>query len=81
MKRRLKGFLVTPECIAQISRRCEAKTIRIDSLVPETAQFFSAWFDHEKRSFVCVFEDESFGEVYEGAAIPVIYGPEVTEVR
>ncbi len=66
--RRLKGWFVTGQCIAEMIRE-GAKAFVVKSGVPETAIFSHAWFDPERRCFGVVFEDDSFPPVPEGAMI------------
>lgn len=77
--RRLYGFVVTGEAIGEIAKQGQ-RTIDVSSPVPDSAAFFSAYFDHARNAFVCVFEDDSFSPVAEGALIPVDVGPMVTRV-
>jgi hypothetical protein len=77
--RRLYGFVVTGAAIGAIARQGK-RTINVSSPVPDSATFFSAYFDHARNAFVCVFEDESFSPVAEGALIPVDIGPTITQV-
>lgn len=75
--RRLYGFVVTGEVIADFARSGK-RTIQVESPVPESATFFKAYFDHARNAFVCVFEDDSFSSVSEGALIPIDIGPTIT---
>ena len=79
-ERRLLGFFVTPECVAEFARS-GTRSVSIDSPIPEGARFFNAWYAQEKRCFVCVFEHESFGLIAEGCEIPMSEFPiKVTSV-
>jgi hypothetical protein len=61
--RKIEGRTVTAELVADLARR--------ENHVPESAIFISAYFDHSRNAFVCLFEDESYQSIPEGAAIPV----------
>lgn len=74
VNRRLAGLVVTGECVGMMSRSGD-RTITVDSPVPETASFFTSYFDHSRNAYVCVFEDESFDPVAEGAIIPILDRP------
>lgn len=75
--RRLYGFVVTGNCVAEIARTGK-RTIDVSSPIPESATFLTAYFDHNRNAFVCVFEDEAFSPLAEGALIPVDLGPTIT---
>jgi hypothetical protein len=77
--RRLYGFVVTGEFIAEIAQ-AGRRTIDVASPIPRSARFLRAYFDHSRNGFVCVFEDDSFRPVAEGAMIPVDNGPAITQV-
>jgi len=79
--RRVAGLFVTGECVGMMARS-GCRTITVDSPVPETASFFTSYFDHSRNVYVCVFEDDSFAPVAEGAIIPILERPaSVTEHR
>ena len=61
--RKIEGRTVTVEVFADLARR--------ENHVPESAIFISAYFDHGRNAFVCLFEDESYESVPEGTVIPV----------
>ena len=72
--RRLMGVIITGEAVADIARTGK-RIIDVSSLVPETASFFTSYFDHSRNAFVVVFEDDSFGPVASGALIPLLCNP------
>jgi len=78
-KRRLKAWLVTGQAFAIVCRK-HTVYIDVDSDIPDTAVFHTAYFDHLRGYFVCIFEDESFEEVLEGCEIP-FYKSVVSEWR
>lgn len=59
--------------------RSGTRVLSVESPIPETAKFFTAWFSHERNAFVCVFEHESFSPVADGALIPIGHGPVITD--
>lgn len=69
--RRLARVLLTGECVAGFVR-AGRRTIDVHSPVPETASFFTSYFDHSRNAYVAIFEDESFGRVAGGAVIPLL---------
>lgn len=76
MKRRLRSILVTGECVAGLARTGSV-FLSVESEIPETAKFVTSWFSDSHRSFVCVFEDDSFPEVREGEILRIEPGPVV----
>ena len=80
MMRRLCGFYVSGEVISQFCRN-GPRQFSVGSLVPDTAQFFSAYFDQSRSAFVCIFEDETFPLLSDGAFIPIGPGIEITDER
>lgn len=76
-QRRLYGFVVSGQIIGAMARHGK-RTIEVSSPVPESATFFTAYFDHARNAFVCIFEDASFDPVAEGGLIPVGIGPTIT---
>lgn len=69
--RRLLGFPVTCEMLAALCQS-NGRWCRVIGNVPDTARFLYNYFDDRSRSFICVFEDESFPMTPEGC--PVMYG-------
>jgi len=49
------------------------KTIAFETRgpIPESAIFYTSWWDTERSCWVVVFEDKSFSEVPEGDRIPI----------
>lgn len=78
--RRLLGFVLTGESLGMVARSAGVRTISVESPIPESATFFTAFFCHERNAFVCVFEDESFARVCEGGLIPIVECPTITEL-
>ena len=76
--RRIAGVVVTGECVANVLRAGK-RTIEVFSPVPETASFFTSYFDHSRNAFVAVFEDESFSPIADGGLIPILSQPVVSE--
>lgn len=74
IERRLAGLIITGECVASLARAGK-RTIDISSPVPETASFFTSYFDHSRNAYVAVFEDESFNLLCEGCVIPILNEP------
>lgn len=74
MVRRLKSILVTGECLGCLAR---SGTVLVDvnSDVPATAKFVTAYYSDDRRSFVCVFEDDSFPEIPEGTLLKLEDNP------
>lgn len=60
---KLRGFTVAGELIGKIAKQ--------SGQIAESAEFRHAYFDNERNCFVCVFSDESFSPVAEGARIPI----------
>lgn len=58
------SYRVTGEAIAEIFKIGQ-KIIDTKNGLPESARFYTAYFDHQHRSFICIFEDESFPQVNE----------------
>ncbi len=79
MMRRLAGFRITGEMIGMFVRRIERRIIQVESTLPPTAEFYGCYYEHDRRSFVCVFEDESFYIVHPGEPIPIVDSPVITE--
>jgi len=61
MTRRLRGYLVSGELVAECIRKA----------IPQGAEFFRAYFDEAKGCFVVIFEWEGFAEVPEGCAVEI----------
>lgn len=73
--RRLSGFWIGAEQVGTLAKG-GTKTVFIHSRIPETARFLYASYDHGKRMFLCVFEDESFEPIPDGVDVPVYSGVE-----
>lgn len=71
--RKLCGVLVTGELIAEMARSGERR-YAVESQLPESAVFHTAYFDQSRNAFVCVFEDDSFPPL-DNASIPIIDKP------
>lgn len=56
------------------------RTIEVGKAIPPSAEFYTAYFSHDRNAFVCVFEDESFGSICDGALIPVDLQPWIVEI-
>lgn len=69
--RRLAGVYATPQVIGAFVLNGECH-MRISSPIPETANFFSAYFDQARNVFVVIYEDDSFEVVPEGAKVPIL---------
>ena len=74
--RRLYGFLVAGEVLGVFFRNGN-RSFKVTGPVPESASFWSAYFDHSRNAFVVVFEDESFPPVAGGEEIPIGAGPDI----
>jgi hypothetical protein len=74
VNRRLKSLLVTGECVAGLARTGSV-FLSVESEIPETAKFVTSYFSDSHRSFVVVFEDDSFPEVREGEVLRIEPGP------
>jgi hypothetical protein len=70
MSRRLKGFTVTGEAVAQFAT-VGSYAFSVVNGAPKTASFRHSWFDYQLNGFVVVLEDPSFEEVPEGCMIPI----------
>lgn len=68
--RRLKGVLITGRLL-EMFLLSRTVNIKIQSSIPETATFYTAYFDHSRNAFVVFFEDESFDCVPEGELVPI----------
>lgn len=79
--RRLASLIITGDCVASLAR-AGRRSIDVSSPVPETASFFTSYFDHSRNAYVAIFEDASFDRVPEGAVIPLLTDPcVVTEAK
>lgn len=76
--RRLFGFYLTGEILGEFCRNGN-RSFQVNGPVPETATFWSSYFDHGRNCFVVIFEDESFSLVPEGSPIPIGYGPQISD--
>lgn len=74
MARRLAGLVVTGEAISEFVKS-GTRFVGVESPVPDTATFFTSYFDERRNAFVLVFEDDSFALVPEGDMIPILYEP------
>ena len=72
--RRQVGVIITGKSVALLARAGK-REIDVSSPVPETASFFTSYFDHSRNAYVAVFEDESFDPVGDGALIPILSDP------
>jgi hypothetical protein len=74
--RRLKRFPVSQEALVSFFTQ-GFRLINVESCIPSTAKFFNAYFDHDRRHFVVIFEDESFPLYSFGSEIPLSPPPTV----
>jgi len=72
--RRQVGVIITGKSVALLARAGK-REIDVSSPVPETASFFTSYFDHSRNAYVAVFEDESFDPVGDGALVPILSDP------
>lgn len=77
--RRLRSFLLSPEILESFALPGK-RVVKIHSEIPKTAKFFSSFYDHERRSYVAIFEDESFIPVPFGSHIPIGPSPTVETI-
>lgn len=75
--RHLRGVIVSGNAIALFAR-AGTRAIKVSPDVPEDAEFYTAYFDHSRNAFICVFEHPSFDRICNGAVIPLAEGPEIT---
>lgn len=79
--RRLYGFQVSDTVIGMFCTNGN-RSFSVTGPIPETAKFWSAYFDNERNNFVVIFEDESFPPVEEGQPIPIDrIGPMIKEIK
>ena len=76
-ERRLYGFLLSAPILEEFCRNGK-REFSVEGPIPDTARFWSSYFDHSRNCFVCIFEDDSFCLVAEGCVIPIGPGPRVT---
>lgn len=70
--RRQIGVAISCESLALLARP-GAWVCRVESMIPETAEFRRAYFDHERGAFVAVFEDDSFGQIGDPGSLPLYF--------
>ena len=79
MMRRLKSFLVSGRAVAT-HLRDGWRTIIVESTCPESAIFYTAFFDNQRNCFQVIMEDDSFNPVAEAGVIPIGDASFVTQV-
>lgn len=76
-KRRFMGIRVAPEILSDIAKGFDFH-IRVDSSLPEDAEFISAWWNDMERCFVLMYESEEFEEREEGSVLDFLPEPKFT---